>query len=411
MNLKLEQWKDSDSLEHIQNRKLKTILASARKTKYYKNILTSSNDFVLEELPIIEKDDIRRDVDSFISSGFRKESLRTIKTSGSTGTPLRILMDWDCSSYRKALLFFVSTERGRSPFDIMALMVSHGEYHKPIMSSTAGLYRNLSLHTSADEAESLSAIRSRGANILSAYPSTVEMMARINGRDKAPMKLKHIACGGEILTPGCRKDIQESFSCPVFNIYNAWEFGSVAWECPEEHSLHVNSGSCILEIVDSKGKPKKSGVGEVVITGLQNKAMPLLRYRIGDLASWGKECPCGRGLPVLKTLVGRSDDLIILPSGKARPAFSMNISIIDGIISGTWMHQLVQEREDLFVFRFVPCGKGVDEGSKKEIREKIAGACFGEKINVEFEEVSSISKGKTGKIQRVVSKVRRPRHD
>ena len=208
-----------------------------------------------------------------------------------------------------------------------------------------------------------------------------------------------------MLTEECRKIISDSFSCPVFNQYATMEFASIAWECPDEHKLHVNSSSCIVEIVDSNGKPT-SGTGEILVTTLYNHAMPLLRFNIGDKGKIGKECPCGRGLPVLENLNGRTDDFITLPSGRRLSSFSLNILYLETSINGIWHYQIVQEAPERFVVRIVPAKDGFEDSSKKEIERRIRKACLGEEIKVEFELVDSIKRDKSGKLRKIISRVR-----
>ena len=121
----------------------------------------------------------------------------------------------------------------------------------------------------------------------------MDEMAIYNQESSNPMKLKSVFSTSEMLSQVRRKYIEDSFSCTLFNQYRNAEFGPVAWECPEEHNMHVNSGSCILEIVDEKGNPKNSGVGNIVLTSLCNHAMPFIRYKIGDQGS----CIAGGGYP------------------------------------------------------------------------------------------------------------------
>ena len=227
----------------------------------------------------------------------------------------------------------------------------------------------------------------------------IYLIARANMEN--PVKLKSVICGAEMLTKDYRKTIEESFSCHAYNMYGCWEFGPLAWECPE-HSLHVNTNSVIMEIVDSNGRPKKSGVGEVVLTSLRNTSMPLIRYNIGDLASWGNECSCGRSLPVLKSIEGRCDDMLTLPSGRKITPMTILVEYRGEIYKGISEYQIIQERPDLFVVKVIPTKDGFKH--EKEMIDRIKEACFGEDVTIEIEIVDKIQKIGT-KQRRVISKV------
>jgi phenylacetate-CoA ligase len=90
-------------------------------------------------------------------------------------------------------------------------------------------------------------------------------------------------------------------------------------QCPEFDHYHIQSESVLLEILDDAGDPVKPGeLGRVVVTPLHNFATALLRYEMGDYAEVGEPCPCGRGLPVIKRILGRARDIVVLPSGEKR---------------------------------------------------------------------------------------------
>jgi phenylacetate-CoA ligase len=410
IQLKRDKRKDPEELKQMQSQKLEKIVASARQTSYYGDLLKEipKNDFSLDQLPITGKDEVRGNIDSFIRKGLSKQNLIKVKTSGSSGQPATFFLDSETSSYRHSLDFFIGLESGRTPFDVFTWFLSHGSPQLPKFYSNLGLYNCLILYMITDERKNLEHARKYKSTIFGGYPSAMRCLAHANNELENPIKLNYVFSGAEILSPAVRKFIGNSFSCPVFNAYACWEFGPIAFECPEEHNLHINSGSCYLEVLGQNGKPKKSGTGDIVISGLLNTAMPLLKYRLGDRGSLGEPCSCGRGHPVIKSLEGRSDDWIVLPSGRIRPAFSMNLGDRMDVITEAWTHQLVQEKPDLFVFRYVPTGKGLNNKSKSELEHIIQTAFLGEEVSLEFEEVDSIPLGGAGKIRRVISKVKPP---
>ncbi len=391
LTFRREQWRSPEGLREAQDKKLAKILAAARKTPFYASRIHPTS--ILSEMPVTTKNDIRSTQDFLTTSS----KLHKASTSGSTGVPIDVYFDEDALSARAAGLAFAQMEFGRSPFDLFA-EISDAEYSSLPGLATLGIFRKMHLSVFEDEEKNFALLQKAKPDILGWYPSIVGMMARLNEEAGNPVNLKSVFCGAEMLTRERRKLIGESFSCPVFNQYGSVEFGTIAFEC-KEHSLHVHP-NCLAEIVDNQNKPAK-GLGRLLITGLFNTAMPLLRYAVGDLAAWGK-CTCGRGLPVLGRLEGREDDLVTLPSGKKRSARSINL--LDDIRQ-VKSYQIVQEKEDLFVFRYSPA-KGFDESVRKEIAKRIRRGCLGEDIKVEFEE-AEIARGRTGKISTVLSKVRK----
>jgi phenylacetate-CoA ligase len=401
--LKKEQWLDCESLGTLQKERLGRIISEARATPRYSKMARHEDPYeALSSVPVTAKQDVQKDASSFMRPGTDLKSLQSIKTSGSTGTPLELFIDREALDWRAAMKYFVETEFGLKPFDLFA-EVSVGRHDPHPLLSLSGLFRRIPLSVFDPEEENFSRILRSRPSALGWYPSSITIFARLNEDAGRLLKLKRVFCGSEMLSPAARKSIGDSFSCGVFNHYGAVEFSTIAWECPEEHSLHVNSNSCLVEILDERGNPKRSGAGNIVITCLHNRAMPILRYSIGDRGSWGKECPCGRGLPVLGSLEGRTNDMIILPSGKLRNPVALDIFYG---IPGIMRYQIVQEKEDLFTFRFVPSGR-LPESSRKEILRRMDAGCLGEKVSVEFEEAASIERGRGGKLSTVVSLVRR----
>jgi len=393
------QWRDKDLLQKVQEEQLEKTLQAASQTEHYEKLFESGIDS-LSDFPITEKNEVRNNPESFVRKGLDKKSLNVLKTSGSTGKPIRIYSDEYCSRFRRSLDDASTVERGRSPFDVVARIEARGNYQKPRYDSKFGLFRNIFFHANEDMENIISIVRKRKASTLGGYPSMIYLIAKATSHD--PIKLKSVICGAEMLTKEYRKTIEECFGAKVFNMYGCWEFGPLGWECPEEHNMHINTNSVILEIVDSNGRPKKSGVGEVVLTSLRNMTMPLIRYNIGDLASWGGECSCGRSLPVLKSIEGRCDDMITLPSGRKITPMTILVEYRGNIYKGISEYQIIQERPDLFVVKVVPTKDGFK--NEKEMRDRIKEACFGEDVTVEIELVDKIKKIGT-KQRRDISKV------
>jgi phenylacetate-CoA ligase len=112
---------------------------------------------------------------------------------------------------------------------------------------------------------------------------------------------------------------REVLATPLVDFYSSQELGYMALQCPESEHYHVLSDSVVLEVVDEQGQPCPPGEpGRVLLTSLHNYATPLIRYDIDDRAVLGERCGCGRGLPVLKQVLGRSRNMISLPDGGSK---------------------------------------------------------------------------------------------
>lgn len=131
--------------------------------------------------------------------------------------------------------------------------------------------------------------------------------------------LREVRSFGEALTQASRSHIAERWNTRLTDVYSARETGYLALQCPDHDVYHVQAESAVVEIIDDHGNPCEAGeIGRVVVTPLHNFGMPLLRYDIGDYAEVGKPCPCGRGLPVLRQILGRERNVLTLPDGSRR---------------------------------------------------------------------------------------------
>jgi phenylacetate-CoA ligase len=402
-----EQWLDRESIEKLQKERLERAISAAAAVPYYGRLLrdlgSSAGDVASDPslLPITKKEAVKNNPGSFMAPGALKSRLVRQETSGSSGTPIDIFFDSSDMNSRAAIFLLVQSEFGRTPFDSYAEISHATPASFPL--SALGLFRKLHISVFEDEARMFSILKRARPDIIGWIPSVLSILARMNLSDGRPLRPKSVFCGAEMLTSGCRKLIEDAFSSTVSQLYASTEFAAIAWECPEEHNLHVSSSTCFLEIVDGNGRPKKSGKGQIVVSSLQNRAMPLLRYALGDVGSWGGDCSCGRGLPVLKSLEGRVDDFIVLPDGRLRSSFSFDFL---EELSSVNAYQIVQEREDHFVFRYVPSGREIDGPDMEAVISMIKRGCLGGDVGVEFERVSRIPRSRSGKLSAVISKIK-----
>ena len=136
---------------------------------------------------------------------------------------------------------------------------------------------------------------------------------------KKPQRLREVRTFGEVLRPHIREVVKEHWNVPVVDNYSAMEIATIAHQCPESTNLHVMAEGVLLEVIDGDGRPCEAGdVGRVVLTALHNYATPIIRYALGDYAEVAEPCSCGRSLPALARITGRSKELMVYPNGDRR---------------------------------------------------------------------------------------------
>lgn len=217
-----------------------------------------------------------------------------------------------------------------------------------------------------------------------------------------PNSLRSIITTSEVLDHASRTTIKEAFGVPIFNEYGCGEVGSIAHEC-EHGSLHYMADNLIVEVdIESAST---GTAGEIVVTDLHNRAMPLIRYRLQDYASWGiSACACGRTLPVIQEIFGRAYDFIVDPSGKRHhPEALMYIfEEIKRTRSDIVRFQIIQTDRTQLLARLVVDSQSDKNGLETLIRQRVAEVVH-PKVGVDFEYVDEILREKSGKLRVIKS--------
>jgi phenylacetate-CoA ligase len=224
------------------------------------------------------------------------------------------------------------------------------------------------------------------------------MLARELEKSKKAICPRLMFSFGELLDDNSRKIINSAFGTEIFDTYGCTEAGDIAWECSERAGYHINSDLITTEFVKDNEPVAPDESGEIIITPLWNYAMPLIRYKIGDVGkSCDDICSCGRGLPLMRIVEGRFEDFIVLPNGKIISPLN-NLTYFDNFECVT-DYRIIQEKKDKLVLQIV-LKDACEENTFQKFKDNINN--FGEDITIEIEVLDSIPR--TGKFRRVVSK-------
>ena len=157
----------------------------------------------------------------------------------------------------------------------------------------------------------------RNPYYLLTYPTNLSaLLDEFERMGRFPPQLKEVRTIGETFSASLKARCENDFALKTVDVYSAQEVGAIALQCPVSGLYHVQAESLIVEVLNDEGTPCKEGeVGRVVVTDLHNFATPIIRYEIRDYAEAGGACPCGRGLPTLKRILGRQRNMVTLPDG------------------------------------------------------------------------------------------------
>jgi phenylacetate-CoA ligase len=211
-----------------------------------------------------------------------------------------------------------------------------------------------------------------------------------------------ITVTAEPIYPDQRATIDRAFASRTYSIYGTREFGMIAAESPLETGLHVNPLNAMVEILLPDGSPAPPGTpGQVVVTDTLNRAMPLIRYRIGDVAAM---LPMGKwGLPRLEIVAGRETDFVVSTDGRFISGAALTLISAPGIAQ----LQYIQSLDGRLTVNYVKTGACTSEGLR-ELQSKIS-AVVGEDLPLSLVEVNHIGLLPSGKLQYVRSDLSRQR--
>jgi phenylacetate-CoA ligase len=411
-----ERWSESRWSGFRQDSLARLLDHAARHVPYYRDLWGARRRAgdrrpwdVLVNWPILEKETLRRDARVFVAEDCAFSSLFCDHTSGTTGTPLEI---WRSRAGVRAryALFEARYRRwnGFTRHDRWAILggqlVTPASRRRPPFWVWNAALRQLYLssqHLAPGRAEVyFEAMKRYGVRYLWGYVSSLCVLAHeVLDRGLAGSGLEMVITNAEPLSDAQRKTIQAAFGCPVRETYGMVEFVAAAGEC-EHGALHAWPEVGELEVLVDESPAGPGSIGEFICTGFQNPEMPLIRYRVGDSGqtpTWQHACGCGRRLPVLRSLRGRSQDVVIAPDG--RLVFWLNPVFYGQPVREA---QIIQQSLDRIQVRYVP-ENGFDSLAQRTIHHRLIERLG--PIQVDFEAAEWIRRGPNGKFQAVVSQL------
>ena len=418
--LKNNQWKSFEEIKKIQKVKLNNLLIHAyNSVPYYRRVIDEKNlslknlaDYDnFKQLPFLTKSIIREKTSDIISTDLKGNKLYKNSTSGSTGENLYFFTDKKSSIYRNSAVIVNQEWTGFSvgdgkvllwgaPMDKMKAKSLRGRIHGIVARVLFLSSYDLTPQIMDNYIERINKFRPR---LLISYPGPLEVFADYVKEKKIILpSIKSIITSAEQLFSHQRTLFEKVFNAQVYDRYGSRELGDTAHECSEHCGLHVNSSRALVEILDDEGNNVPPGeIGELYITDLDNYGMPMIRYQIGDRAAWSEKmhCKCGRSLPLLSRIEGRSMDVIKTKTNlKLGGTFW---TILFRTKRGIKQFQVVQKNtKGIFVY-YVP-----DNNFSKLILkffENIIKEKCGNDFNVIFIKKNSLKKTVSGKHRIVIS--------
>ena len=413
-------------IQAMRDRRFREMVKHAYRTvPFYRDLLDDlrlvPGDFQtaddLSKLPVITGQDLASDPHGFLSSKYSEGNTLELSTTGTTGQFKRIFFD-------SAALFQARAAGLRKRQVLARLLGRSGTYRELAVAREGGtfpvirdFYRDRSWTpqrfdlnrgsiSPADpfskNIEVINAFRPEVIIGFGAYIGAVFRFASENGLEVLPPKV--IQYGGDMLPPPEKRLLEEQYGITVVSAFQACEALNIAFQCEEGSGFHISLDQVAVRAVDGQGQDVPPGTsGDLVISNLTNRATVLLNYRLGDRVTLAKEpCPCGRTLPLIETLDGRSEDLILRPGGERAHESVILSQLYDA--PGLLLLQLEQLALQEFILRVVSRREvewSETEGYLDSTLRSVLGA--GDDLTVTIERVDDIPCEPSGKFKAIRS--------
>jgi phenylacetate-CoA ligase len=415
-----ETWTQEQWQGWQQNQLQRLLPAAAQHVPYYRETWNASEKAAalagrLSELPLLAKEPLRAAPHAFLREDLKPHWVRVADTSGSTGTPIknyrtaeeiRVSLAW--REARSAGWAGVSFELPRATFSgRLSVPDAHssGPFHR-FNYIERQVYLS-AFHLRAENARAyVNALAQHRVEWLTGYAVSYFLLAQFILEQKLqPPPLKALVTTSEKVTREMRTVLEQAYQCPVYEEYSSVENVFFASQCAHGR-LHLSPDAGLVEILRPDGQPcGPDEPGEVVVTGLARTYQPLIRYCLGDWAKWdGAPCPCGRQMPVLKEILGRSEDVVVGPDGRKLVRFHGIFVDQPHVREG----QIIQETLHRLRVRVVPVN-GFGPADTADIIRRVQQR-LGDEVEVIVQPVAAIPRTKAGKFQAVISQLKQIDH-
>jgi phenylacetate-CoA ligase len=424
LELKQSEWFSRSELDDLQLRKLQRLVQHAYvHVPYYRDAMraagidpaaiTSLED--IQRLPLLSKSDVRSGLYfELFADNHDKRKMHRISTSGSTGEPFVTYGDTYQLEFRFATTLRALEWTGWRFGDRQARL-----WHQTIGMSPLEIVRERvdawfmrrlfipAYEMSPDALDDfVRRIREHRPVLVDGYAESFNFLAHYATEGGNPgFSPKAIMSSAQMLTDSSREAIEKAFGARVFDKYGSREFSGIAYECGQSRDHHVMDESYLVELLVD-GRPANPGeIGEVVITDLNNFSVPLIRYRIGDLAmavDQSTPCACGRALYRIGRIEGRTQAIVHAADGTWLPG-TFFAHFFKDYEYAVRFFQIHQAEVGSMTLRLVKGSRFTD----RALDELLAGLrdFTGADMRIDVEFVDEIPLGVTGKRAPVVSEV------
>ena len=410
--LRKNQWLKKSEIEKIQEKKLRAIIRFAYENvefyrKKFDELRLKPEDIKtvqdLQKLPVISRLDVQRNFPKgLVAKKISIEKCQKYISSGSTGIPVAVICNSKCEDFRAALFGRPFLECGLKYRDKMVRITDVENWSKHWYEHF-GIMRKICIYPMAPVRSKIPLIKQYRPDAIYGHSSYIFLLAKeIQEMGVQGISPRIVIGTAELLSKKMRSLIESTFQAKVLDFYGCVEVERVAWECGEQIGYHMDIDAQVIEFIRNGENAVPGEKGKIIVTCLYNYAMPLIRYDLGDVGvATDEECSCGRGLPLMKQIEGRTNDFMLCPDG--RPIPPMAIFAVMDYFTEISQFRVIQEKRNKIVMELVK-GHGFSDKTIHQVKEKMR-RIVGKEVQVEPVVVDFIPRDPSGKIRVVKSKI------
>ena len=386
-----------------------------KNNSFYKQLAANANAKDWNSIPVITKLDLQQPLENRLSEGYAVKDCYVNKTSGSSGTPFIFAKDKYCHAitwsgfidrYGWYHLDFNTSKQAR----FYGIPLNTIGYYKERLKDFLSRRFRFSVFDLSDSQleKNLSKFKSTAFDYINGYTSSIVQFAKFLERQDIILKsvcpsLKVCIVTSEMLFDNDKILLEKQFGIPVVNEYGAAELGLIAFQNTNDEWI-VNSDDLFIEILDENNQPLPYGEeGKVVITSLYNKAHPFIRYQLGDIGTLSEESTLQK--PILKNLVGRTNDIAILPSGKRAAGLTFYYVTKTIIENDGNVKEFIIEQLTLDTFKISYVSETTLSEDKIQLIKDAVAKYLESGLTVTFERKTVLKRAKSGKLKQFSSRV------
>jgi phenylacetate-CoA ligase len=419
------QYWDRQRLDEYRDKRIESIVRLAyERSRHYRTTMDSigiqpgdiRSATDLRRLPLLSKETVRAHLPELLTAPHPLKGWLHGHTSGTTGSPLSLWYDRQTCVMNDAVDWRQKVWGGMTDADWIGIFL--GRVIVPTARTEPPFWRVNRIHrqvwfssfhlSEGNLGHYVDEIRRRGLRFLEGYPSTMFILAQYLVNNGATLPMQAVFTSSETLHQIQRETIERAFGCRPFDFYGHAERTIFAVECERHDGKHLAEEYGYTEVVDANGLPVEAGTpGYLVGTSYHNAAMPMIRYRTGDISTIRTDaCACGRTLRRIEGVATKAEDIVITPDGRlVSPSILTHpFKPFPQILES----QIIQDRRDHVLVKIVP-SKEFSPTQQAQLVSEIARR-LGRGMQIDVQLVDSIPRERSGKFRWIISLVDHSTH-